>query len=55
MGVAVWKTEEFRVEYPMITQLVEISMDEKTLAISIRPRETDPRAELEIFTASDNP
>lgn len=55
VGIALWKTETFKVDYPMITQLAEISLDEKTLAIMICPRETDPRVELEVFMTDDNP
>ena len=39
----------------MITQLADISLDEKTLVIEIRPRDAEPRIELDIFVALDNP
>jgi very-short-patch-repair endonuclease len=37
--------------YPLITQAVEIDIDKNTHAIGLRPRETDPRLELDAFAA----
>lgn len=38
-------------EYPLLTQAVEISLDEQTLALEIRPRATDTRVELDAVIA----
>ena len=55
IGVASWKLpwEEGPVafEYPLLTQAVEISMDESTLALDIRPRATPSRVELDALIA----
>lgn len=40
-------------EYPLLTQALEITIDEQTMAIEIRPRATDPQVELEAFTACE--
>ena len=45
IGVATWKLRfegsSFDFEYPLLTQAVEIALDEKSLALEIRPRATD--------------
>lgn len=55
MGVATWELfcEEGPVafEYPLLTQAVEITMDESTLALDIRPRSTPSRVELDALIA----
>lgn len=38
-------------EYPLLTQAVEIALDEKTMVIEIRPRATDTRVELDAFVS----
>lgn len=53
-GVAVWKMGEALVSYPLITRLVEISFNEITMDIEVRPRDVDARMELEIYSAADN-
>lgn len=53
-GVAVWKMGETIVSYPLITRLVEISFNELTMDIEVRPRDVDARLELEIYSAADN-
>jgi very-short-patch-repair endonuclease/DNA-directed RNA polymerase subunit L len=54
IGMAVWNMDKVPVTYPIITKLVELSLNEKTMAIEIRPRELDPRMELEIYSVVDN-
>ncbi|TAL92370.1 MAG: DUF559 domain-containing protein [Rhodanobacter sp.] len=59
VGVASWQipsggsTSVF--EYPLLTQAVEISIDEQTMAIELRPRETDVRLELDAFVLAQIP
>lgn len=56
IGVSVWNLllegTPFPFEYPLLSQAVEISLDEKTMAIEIRPRSTDTKVEMEAFAAS---
>lgn len=55
VGVAVWNMAGTQVTYPLITRLVELSLNEKTMAIDVRPRDVDPRVELDLYLAADNP
>jgi superfamily I DNA and/or RNA helicase len=54
MGIGIWKTSDFNIKYPLITQLIEICLNEKDMTIEIRPRQTDPRVELEVYMSVDN-
>jgi very-short-patch-repair endonuclease/transcription elongation GreA/GreB family factor len=54
-GMAVWDMAGTRVAYPIITQLAELSLNESTMAIEIRPRDVEPRVEIDIYSAADNP
>ncbi|MGJ0486241.1 MAG: AAA domain-containing protein [Methylomicrobium sp.] len=55
VGVAVWNMDGIKVNFPLITRLVELSLDEKTGNIKIHPRDVDPKIELDIFTEANNP
>lgn len=55
IGVGVWRHLEGSYSYPLLSQLVEISFDEKTMALEIRPRATEPRVETDFFAAQGNP
>ena len=48
-GKLFWDGNPVEFEYPLLTQAVEISMDESTLALDIRPRSTQLRVELDAF------
>lgn len=54
-GVAVWKMGEVSVNYPLVTRLVELSLNESTMAIEIRPRDIEAALEIDIYSAVDNP
>jgi hypothetical protein len=54
VGMAVWNMAGVKVCYPLITRLAEIHVSELTMAIEIRPRDIEPRLELDIFAAADN-
>ncbi|PIZ04481.1 MAG: hypothetical protein COY58_03815 [Gammaproteobacteria bacterium CG_4_10_14_0_8_um_filter_38_16] len=55
LGIGIWKTKEFNIRYPLITQLVEIFLNEKDMTIEIRPqRATDSRFELDVYMSVDN-
>jgi very-short-patch-repair endonuclease len=53
IGVTSWQIpgaeKSVSFEYPLLTQAVEISIDEKSMAIEIRPRSTDTRVEMQAF------
>ncbi len=53
-GIAVWKMGDVSVSYPLVSRLVELSFNELTMDIEVRPRDIDPRLELEIYSAEDN-
>jgi len=55
VGISVWDLPDGKLTYPLITKLVELSIDERTHAIEVRPRSPDPRLELDVYTALDNP
>ena len=56
LGVAVWKHPSGHVlRYPIITQLVEIALDAKTLALEIRPRDRLPVLEMDAYAELDVP
>lgn len=56
IGISAWllplNGSTFPFEYPLLSQVVEISLDGKTMAVEIRPRSTDTRVEMEAFVAS---
>lgn len=54
-GVAVWNIAGTQVMYPLVTRLVELSLNETTMEIEVRPRDIDPRVELDIYSVTDNP
>lgn len=55
IGVAVWRMSfqgaPFSFSYPLLTQAVEIFLDEQTMALELRPRVTDTRIEMDAFVA----
>lgn len=55
VGVASWllsfEGTPVAFEYPLLTQAVEISLDEQTMALELRPRSTDTRVELDAIVA----
>ena len=59
IGVATWQLNfeagGVPFEYPFLTQAVEISLDEQTMALELRPRATDTRIEMDAFIACQVP
>ncbi len=59
VGVAAWKlgfaekagASSVDFQYPVITQAVELAVDDDSLAILVRPRAVDPRLEFDAFAA----
>lgn len=54
VGVGSWMTPSGLISYPLVTQLVEISLNEETMALEVRPRSVDPRLEIDAYAAMDN-
>lgn len=54
VGIGVWENSGAKVSYPLITRLVELSLDEKTGSLEIRPRDVQPRLELDWYASADN-
>ncbi len=55
IGMAIWNMQGAQVSYPVISKLVEVSLNQVTMAIEVRPRDLDPRLELSIYSVADNP
>lgn len=55
VGMALWTLPSGSLAYPLLTQLVEISLNETTMALEIRPRSSEPRLEVDIYASMDNP
>jgi len=55
VGVAVWTTGSGTVTYPLLTQLVEITLNESDMSLEIRPRSSEPRLEVDIYAVQNNP
>ena len=51
-GIAVWNLSGIQLTYPLLTQQVELSLNETTMAIEIRPRDVEPKLELDFFSAA---
>ncbi|MBN8440082.1 MAG: AAA family ATPase [Thauera sp.] len=55
VGVASWnipvESDRIAFEYPLLTQALEIAIDERSMVLEVRPRATDTRVELDGFTA----
>ncbi len=55
MGLGVARRSGAGYGYPLITRLVDLSFDPETQAAEVRPRDIDPRLELELFAQADKP
>jgi len=56
VGVSTWQLKDesgagVTFEYPLLTQVVEITLDEETMRLEVRPRAVDTRVELDAFVA----
>lgn len=55
VGISYWQLQfdglSVTFEYPLLTQAIEISLDDRTLALEVRPRATDTSVELDAFIA----
>ena len=57
LGYSAWKKEGtgHELKHPLITQSCEITLNENSFDLEIRPRAIDPRIELDTYTAMDLP
>jgi very-short-patch-repair endonuclease len=61
IGVSAWKlpfsdargSSTIDFQFPLLTQALELALDDRTLALEVRPRSVDPRCELDAFAACD--
>jgi very-short-patch-repair endonuclease len=51
IGFAVWKKDGFAtpLKYPLIVQACEVTLNQKTFDLEVRPRSTEPRLEVDCF------
>lgn len=54
-GIAIWDMDGTKITYPIITQVVEISLNEITMSLALRPRNVEPLLNLSIYSAVNNP
>jgi len=55
MGLGVARKSGTAFAYPLVTRLVDLSFDAASQAAEVRPRDLDPRLELELFAQADGP
>ncbi len=55
VGLGVWKHDDTTAAYPLVTCPVDLAFNVKTGAAEIRPRDAEPRLELDFYTAIDRP
>jgi superfamily I DNA and/or RNA helicase len=53
-GMCLWNMGGNKVSHPLITRLVDIVINESSMAIEIRPRNVEAQLEIDIFTTIDN-
>jgi hypothetical protein len=57
IGYATWKKEGFAtpVKYPLLVQACEITLNEKTFDLEIRPRDVEPRLDIDCYAEMEIP
>jgi hypothetical protein len=57
IGYAAWKKEGFgtALKYPLLVQACEISLNEKTFELEVRPRDVEPRLEADCYAEMELP
>lgn len=57
IGYAVWKKEGFAtpVKHPLLVQACDISLNEKTFDLEVRPRDLEPRLEADCYAEMELP
>ena len=54
VGLGIWKHASGLVLYPLISRLVEVSLNTQSGAIEIKPRDIDPHIEIDWYSSVDN-
>ncbi len=54
VGLGIWNSNGAIVSYPLVGQLVEISLNPVTAEVEIRPRDIDARIEVDWYASVDN-
>ena len=55
VGLGIWNSNGAIVSYPLVGQLVEMSLNPVTAEVEIRPRDVDARVEVDWYASVDNP
>lgn len=55
IGMVVWKMNGVEVCHPLITQTVNIHLDNKTMALEVVPNDVEDYLERDLFISADNP
>jgi very-short-patch-repair endonuclease len=55
VGIGIWNCNGTLVGYPLVTRATELSLNPTTAAIEVRPRDVDPRLEVDWYASVDNP
>ncbi len=55
VGVGIWLHGGTTVSYPLLSRLVELSLNPETSEVEIRPRDLDARLEVDWYASVDNP
>jgi len=55
VGLGIWKCSGTHLSYPLIGQLVELSLNNDTAQIEVRPQDADARIEIDWYASADNP
>ena len=55
VGLGIWNSDGAIVSYPLVGQLVEMSLNPVTAEVEIRPRDVDARVEVDWYASVDNP
>ncbi len=55
VGLGIWDSDGAVVSYPLIGQLVELSLNSETAEVEIRPRDIEARLEIDWYADVDNP
>jgi very-short-patch-repair endonuclease/phosphopantetheinyl transferase (holo-ACP synthase) len=54
VGLGIWNSAGAIVSYPLVTRLVELSLNSETAEVEIRPRDVDPRVEVDWYVSVNN-
>lgn len=55
VGLGIWNSNGTTVSYPLVGRLAEMSLNPVTAEVEIRPRDVDPRIEVDWYASVDNP